>query len=208
MSQSPGCTVQKRVDLCISHRFLRCFPLCVAFCIGFYSILGDDVHANVTFVFSFLCSRAGAVHWWGGVGVGGVMTSMRVRLLFSLSCVHALVRYIAGEGGWGGGRGDDVHASATFVFSFFLPQMSMNMAVLFAYGLVAKLLLKRYQLLCQPCRFLLLHFGNVRHAKSTSFKAFQTKTSKLTLKINKNQRRKAWYLRHFCKNLTKKNKNL
>ena len=29
-----GCTVQKRVDLCISHRFFRCFPVCVAFCIG------------------------------------------------------------------------------------------------------------------------------------------------------------------------------
>ena len=59
----------------------------------------------------------------------------------------------------------------------------------------------------RACRFLLLHFGNARHAKSTSFKAFQTKTSKLTLKLNKNQRRKAWYLRHFRKNLTKKTKN-
>ena len=28
--------------------------------------------------------------------------------------------------------------------------MTMNMTVLFAYGPVAKLLLKRYQLLCQP----------------------------------------------------------
>ena len=45
------------------------------------------------------------------------MTSMRMRLLFSLSCVHVLVRYIGGEGG-GGGGGDDVHANATFVFSF------------------------------------------------------------------------------------------
>ena len=39
------------------------------------------------------------------------MTSMRMRLLFSLSCVHVLVRYIGGEGGVGGwGGGDDVHA--------------------------------------------------------------------------------------------------
>ena len=44
-----------------------------------------------------------------------MMTSMRMRLLFSLSFVHVLVRYIGGEGGWG----DDVHANATFVFSFF-----------------------------------------------------------------------------------------
>ena len=55
---------------------------------------GDDVHANATFVFSFFCSRAGAVHWWGGGVGGGVMTSMRMRLLFSLSFVHVLVRYI------------------------------------------------------------------------------------------------------------------
>ena len=44
------------------------------------------------------------------------MTSMRMRLLFSLSFVHVLVQYIGGEGG---GWGDDVHANATFVFSFF-----------------------------------------------------------------------------------------
>ena len=31
------------------------------------------------------------------------MTSMRMRLLFSLSFVHVLVRYIGVEGGWGGG---------------------------------------------------------------------------------------------------------
>ena len=42
---------------------------------------------------------------------------MRMRLLFSFSFVHVLVRYIGGEGGWGGG-GDDVQANATFVFSF------------------------------------------------------------------------------------------
>ena len=49
------------------------------------------------------------------------MTSMRMRLLFSLSFVHVLVRYIGGEGGGGGvagGRGHAVHANATFVFSF------------------------------------------------------------------------------------------
>ena len=49
------------------------------------------------------------------------MTSMRMRLLFSLSFVRVLVRYIGGErgGGGGGGGGDDVQANATFVFSFF-----------------------------------------------------------------------------------------
>ena len=44
----------------------------------------------------------------GGVRVGGgVMTPMRMRLLF-FSCVHVLVRYIGGD-----------HANATVVFSFF-----------------------------------------------------------------------------------------
>ena len=34
------------------------------------------------------------------------MTSTRMRLLFSLSFVHVLVRYIGGDGrGWGGGGG-------------------------------------------------------------------------------------------------------
>ena len=33
------------------------------------------------------------------------MTSMRMRLLFSLSCVHVLVPYIGGEGGGGGREG-------------------------------------------------------------------------------------------------------
>ena len=47
------------------------------------------------------------------------MTSMRMRLLFSLSFVRVLVRYIGGERGGGGGGcgGDDVQANA--VFSFF-----------------------------------------------------------------------------------------
>ena len=33
---------------------------------------------------------------------------------------------------------------------------------------------------------------------------FQTKTSKMTLKLNLKKARKAWYLRHFRKNATKK----
>ena len=56
VSQPPGCTVQKRVDLCISHRFFRCFPVCVAFCIGFYSIFADSrlsAHAGLDLRFSF-----------------------------------------------------------------------------------------------------------------------------------------------------------
>ena len=56
VSQPPGCTVQKRVDLCISHRVFLCFPVCVAFCIGFHSIFADSrlsAHAGLDLHFSF-----------------------------------------------------------------------------------------------------------------------------------------------------------
>ena len=84
----------------------------------------------------------------------------------------------------------------------------MNMTVLCAYGLVAILLLKRYQLLFQPVLAVSCCFTLETSAmqKARVSRTFQTKTSKLTLKINKNQRLKAWYLRHFRKNLTKKKK--
>ena len=156
------------------------------------------------------------------------MTSMRMRLLFSLSFVHVLVRYIGGEGG---GR-DDVHANATFVFSFLcsragvvhcgssqkrpvqldsprtnahleanqtncscshvqktmllmllMPRSFFDQAAIVLaaddheYGSVVRLWpccnvtieTLPVALSTRACRFLLLHFGNVRHAKSTSF---------------------------------------
>ena len=46
------------------------------------------------------------------------MTSMRMRLLFSLFFVHVLVRHIGGEAGvwgWGVMTSMHVHANATFV---------------------------------------------------------------------------------------------
>ena len=106
--------------------------------------------------------------------------------------------------GGSGGGGDDVHASATFVFSLAADDHEYD--VLCAYGLVAKLLLKRYQLLFQPVLAVSGCFTLETSAmqKARVFKASQTKTSKLTLKINTNQRRKAWYLRDFRKNLTNK----
>ena len=97
------------------------------------------------------------------------MTCMRMRLLFSVSCVHlvlvcVLVRYMGGEGA----GGDDVHANAT--------------------------------VLAVSCCFTL---ETSTMQKPRVFKAFQTKTSQLTLKINQNHGRKAWCLRHFRKKLTK-----
>ena len=107
--QPAGCTVQKHVELCISHFFFRCFPVCVcvshfasvftiflptldflhmpawtciclsALCGGLGGVGGggggDDVHANATFVFCFLCSPCSGlilVRYIGGEGGGGV----------------------------------------------------------------------------------------------------------------------------------------
>ena len=80
--------------------------------------------------------------------------------------------------------------------------MTMNMTVLFAYGLVAKLRLKRYQLPCQPvlavsCCFTL---------ETSAMQKARVKNFKTDPKINKNQRRKAWYVRHFRKKPYNKNK--
>ena len=70
------------------------------------------------------------------------------------------------------------------------------------------LLLKRCRLLCEAlvaasCCFT---FETSTIQKPRAFEAFQTQTSQLTLKINRKQRRKTWYLRHFRKHVTKKNK--
>ena len=79
MKQPAGCTVQNYAQLSVSHRDFLCFPVCVAFRIGFCSAFaisrlsahasfdlrlssksvqgfgggrgGDDVHATVTCVF-------------------------------------------------------------------------------------------------------------------------------------------------------------
>ena len=158
VSQPPGCTVQKRVDLCISHRFFRCFPVCVAFRIGFYSVFADSrlfAHASLDLHLSFSSVRG----WGGGMGGemgggmgGGVMTSMRMRLVSSVSFVA--------------------------------------------------LILERCRLLCEAlvAASRCLTFETSTMQKPRVFEALQTKTSKLTLKVNTNQRRKARYLRHFRKN--------
>ena len=101
VSQPPG-TGQKRVDLCISHRFCSvfssvsvcvcvraCVCVCFAFRIGFYSIFADSrlsAHAGLDLHLFF-----GSVRGWGGEDGGG---------------------------GGGGVMTDDVHANATCVFCF------------------------------------------------------------------------------------------
>ena len=61
----------------------------------------------------------GAAQWWGG----GVMTSMRMRLVFSFRFLDLVVLFGGavqwwGVGGWGGGGwgGGVVHANATCFF--------------------------------------------------------------------------------------------
>ena len=107
--------------------------------------------------------------------------SLDLHLFFSS------VRGRGGEfGGWGGG--DDVHANAACVFCFcccinyFSNAAGCSVKPLLP--LLVASLLKR-----QPCK---------------NLEFFKTKTSQLTLKINKKQRRKTWYLRHFRKNFTNK----
>ena len=82
---------------------------------------------------------------------------------------------------------------------------SMRMRLVSSVSFVA-LFLERCRLLCEAlvaasCCFT---FESSTMQKPRVFEAFQTKTSKLTLEINTNQRLKAWYLRHFRKNLTNK----
>ena len=55
---------------------------------------GDDVHANATFVFSFLCSRAGAVHW--GKGGGGGDDDVHANATFVFSFFFHLVLISSG----------------------------------------------------------------------------------------------------------------
>ena len=125
----------------ISHRFLRCFCRLSTFC---------TCQLRLALVFQ-LCAGVK-----GGMGGGGVMTSMRMRLLSSVSFVA--------------------------------------------------LLLKRCRLLCEAlvAASYCFSFETSTMQKPRVFAAFQTKTSKTTQKINLTNARKAWYLRHFRKNATKK----
>ena len=95
------CTVQKHAHLFLSHLFFRCFPVSVAspsvFAVFWPSLDFLHMPASTCICLSSLCGVifldlvvlfGGAVQWLGGGGVvggwvGGVMTSMRMRLVFS-----------------------------------------------------------------------------------------------------------------------------
>ena len=110
---------------------------------------------------------------------------LRLAFVFEL-CVG----FWGGGCGEGGGGGDDVHATATCVFFFFWCSARLWCGVS-----------QSFWWSFQDTCCLTFHASTMQ--KPRVFAAFQTKTSQLTLKLNK-QTRKAWYLRHFRKNLTKK----
>ena len=164
MQQPAGYTVQKHAQLSTSHRFFLCFPVCVAFRIGVYGVFADS-----RFVFQ-LCA---------GVGGGGVMTSMRMRLVSSVSFVascassisHRFLRFFADSRLF-------AHASLDLHLSFSSGGVmtSMRMRLVSSVSFVA-LLLKRCRLLCEAlvaasgC----FTFETSTMQKTSSFEAFQTK---------------------------------
>ena len=217
--QPARCTVQKHAQLSISHRFFRCFPVCrishrllqcfcrlSTFCIfrimpastciclsalcgggGGMGGGGDNVHANAACVFCFLLL-------FPMCRISHRFLRCFCRLSTFCTCQLRLafvVQLCAGvRGGMGRGRGG---------------MTSMRMRLLSSVSFVA-LLLKRCRLLCEAlvAASYCFSFETSTMQKPRVFAAFQTKTSKTTQKINLNKARKAWYLRHFRKNTTKK----
>ena len=128
---------------------------------------GDDVHANATFVFSFLCSPAGAVHCGSSQKRPVQLDSPRTDAHLeanqtSCSCSHVQMTMLL----------------MLLMPRSFFDQMTIVLAAdAHEYDSVVCLwpcCKVTYETLpvalsTRACRFLLLHFGNVRHAKSTRF---------------------------------------
>ena len=147
----PAAAVQKHVELCISHLFFGVF-LCASHFASVFTVFLptlDFPHmpASTCICLSALCGGGG----WGG---GGVMTSMRMRLVSSVSLVASYVcrishRFLrcfcrlstfctcqlrlafvfqlcAGVGGMGG-MGDDVHPKALVAASCLKRQPCKNL---------------------------------------------------------------------------------
>ena len=88
----PAAAVQKHVELCISHLFVRCFPVCVAFRIGFYSIFADSrlsAHAGFDLHLSF------SSVWGWGMGGGGDDVHANATCVFCFSCCFLCVSHFA-----------------------------------------------------------------------------------------------------------------
>ena len=112
------------------------------------------------------------------------MTSMRMRLVFSF-CFVDLLLLCGGAVQWWGGGG---------------VMTSMRMRLVFSFCFVDLLLI----FLVVISGYLLLGFPHVDHAKTSRFCNFPDKNFENDAKIELKKARKAWYLRHFRKNTTKK----
>ena len=211
--------------LLLSHRFLRCFMakkwpsrraalcknvlssafrivffgvfLCVCVCrilrrfLQFFCRLSTFCTCRLRLAFVFQLWRG----WWGGMG--GVMMSMRIRLVSSVSLVASYVcrishRFLrcfcrlstfctcqlrlafvfqlcAGVGGMGG---DDVHANAACVFCFFCCVTSRTLP-------------------SPCCRFLCLHYLKRQPCKNLEFFSFPNKNFKTDSKIQHKSKTKS-----------------
>ena len=116
------------------------------------------------------------------------MTSMRLRLEFSFSFVDHLLLLCCGAVQWWGGRGGGGVMT------------SMRMRLVFSFCFVDLLLI----VLVVISGYLLLGFPHVDHAKTSRFCNFPDNNFENDAKIELKNARKAWYVRHFRKNATKK----
>ena len=181
--------------------FFRCFPVSVAFRIGFCSVLAISrlsAHAGFHLHLSFNSVR----------GFGGRPCDCDLCFLFLLLTTffcYVVVRCSGGEGGgWTTSCGkkqqpqplnlkpNPAHAYET--------NMQLVSCTADADSDVADVAIVSGVI----SGYLLLGFHTSTMQKPRIFAAFQTKTSKMTLKLNLKKARKALYLRHFRKNATTK----
>ena len=118
--QPAGCTVQKHVELCISHFCFRCFPVCVCRIshrfLQYFCRLSTFCTCRLGLAFVFqLCAGV-----WGGWGGGGDDVHANATFVFCFWCSPCsgliLVRYIGGEGG--GCTDDDASDVADAAIAF------------------------------------------------------------------------------------------
>ena len=146
---------------------------------------GDDVQANATFVFCFLCSPCSGLFWCGtlvgrggGCGGGGgddVHASATFVFCFLCSPCSWCCSWC---GTWRGACTHDDASDVADAAIVFYDQMTIVLATDdHEHDSVApcwpccKVTLETLPvaLSTRACRFLLLHFGNVHHAKTSSF---------------------------------------
>ena len=181
--------------------FFRCFPVSVAFRIGFCSVLAISrlsAHAGFHLHLSFNSVR----------GFGGRPCDCDLCFLFLLLTTffcYVVVRCSGGEGGGGllaAAKNSSLNPSTSSQILLMLTKQTCSwyhvQLTLILMLLMSQSFRGSFQDTCclastrRPCKNLAF------------FAAFQTKTSKMTLKLNLKKARKALYLRHFRKNATTK----